>query len=190
MNRQHERQKDDHYTTPAWCVQALLGATDLRGDCALDPAAGNGGIGTVYLDRFPRCALAEIEIDAERAQRVNAPYGTQRRCVQGTFLDIKPDTLPRFDVIITNPPYSQAFEFLVHARECAGDKTKIAFLLRLGFLASQRRVAVLSTWAPDVYVLARRPSFAHGRTDSTDYAWFVWEGTQARSEGKVRVLPP
>jgi hypothetical protein len=78
---------------------------------------------------------------------------------------------PFADLIITNPPYKFALDFVACALHTGRD---VAMLLRLNFLASQQRAAFHKQHPSDVYVLPRRPSFAHKRTDSTEYAWMVW----------------
>jgi len=70
-----------------------------------------------------------------------------------------------------NPPYSEAWEFVIGCTHLA--RVTIA-LLRLGYLASMARKAWLQRHPPSVYVLSRRPSFTGGGTDATDYGWFVW----------------
>jgi len=49
-------------------------------------------------------------------------------------------------------------------------------LLRLNFLASQRRAKWWAAQKPNaLLVLSKRPSFlASNKTDATDYAWFYW----------------
>lgn len=49
-----------------------------------------------------------------------------------------------------------------------------AFLLRLNWLASQKRAFWLRKNTPSVYVLPKRPSFTGKGTDATDYCWAVW----------------
>ena len=43
-NRGAERQKDDFYATPSWCVRALLRTVDLPGGAWFEPAVGTGAI--------------------------------------------------------------------------------------------------------------------------------------------------
>jgi hypothetical protein len=58
---------------------------------------------------------------------------------------------------------------LAHANE------GVAFLLRLAFLESKgRRELFKRGGLYKVVVLSSRPSFAHGRTDSSAYGMFVW----------------
>ncbi len=74
-------------------------------------------------------------------------------------------------VVITNPPYNQALEFVQGAMK---DGKIVVMLLRLNWLAGQARNAFLREHTPSIYVLPKRPSFTGGKTDSCEYAWFVW----------------
>ena len=47
-------------------------------------------------------------------------------------------------------------------------------LLRLNFLGSQGRATWLRADQPSFWLTPRRPSFINGRTDSIEYAWFIW----------------
>lgn len=87
----------------------------------------------------------------------------------GDFLDLPNGA----DWIIGNPPYSHAEAHVRHALTLA---PRCAFLLRLAFLESTKRVAFWRDHQPArVYVLAQRPSFTGGGTDSAAYGWFVWD---------------
>jgi hypothetical protein len=89
----------------------------------------------------------------------------------------------REDLIIANPPFSLAEEFLTCAlriRAAAHDEGRarrptVAFLLRLNFMGAQKRYPFWSAAErPKLRVLSERPSFTDGGTDMTDYAWFIW----------------
>jgi hypothetical protein len=44
---------------------------------------------------------------------------------------------------------------------------------------------------PDIYVIPNRPSFTGGKTDSIEYAWFVWSKYNdygKNSSGKIVIL--
>lgn len=74
--------------------------------------------------------------------------------------------------VVTNPPFSLAFEFCQHAVEHAAH---VFLLLRLNFLASQKRKPWFVLHEPAaLFVLSERPKFVNGRTDACDYAWFYW----------------
>lgn len=83
----------------------------------------------------------------------------------------------RYDLIIGNPPYSRAEEHVRHFLSL--EPAMCVMLLRLGFLASQRRAAFWEEFPlAGLWVLSKRPSFTGGGTDSSDYAAFVWRGME------------
>jgi hypothetical protein len=88
-----------------------------------------------------------------------------------------------FDLVLTNPPFSLAMEFI---RACEKLATHRIFLLRLNFLGSEERSNYIRQTRPDIYVLPNRPSFVNGTTDSCEYAWFHWHPD---STGRYVVLP-
>ncbi len=75
--------------------------------------------------------------------------------------------------IVTNPPFSKAFEFCKHARDYS---VETFLLLRLNFLASQMRASWFKFNEPNaLFILSKRPSFTKDKkTDMTDYAWYYW----------------
>lgn len=70
----------------------------------------------------------------------------------------------------------------------------LAFLLRLAFLESMDRIAFWREFpAKEAWVLAQRPSFTGGETDSSAYALFVWQEDWEPTEpgqivGSVKLL--
>jgi hypothetical protein len=149
-NRGTVRQPQDRYPTPLESFLPLLPYIPDDGPI-WEPAAGDF--------RLVK-AMREYELDAAGTDVV-VPDGQD-------FLE---DHTQRF-CIVTNPPYSLAFEFCQHAVEQA----KHTFLLlRLNFLASAKRKAWFTQHEPGaLFVLSKRPSFVGGKTDATDYAWYYW----------------
>jgi hypothetical protein len=86
-------------------------------------------------------------------------------------------------MIIGNPPFSLAQEFLEKCFEIAKDDTYVVMLLRLAFLESRKRHKF---WQENplhkLYVLSERPSFINGKTDATAYGWFVWQRSSTKQE--------
>ena len=82
-----------------------------------------------------------------------------------------------FDVALGNPPFNLALEVIQHAMTMS---SIVCMLLRINFLASQKRAAWMRENTPSIYVLPRRPSFTGGKTDATEYAWFLWDRKPAR----------
>ena len=87
-----------------------------------------------------------------------------------------------YDIVLTNPPYSLAQEFVDHAMKFRRTELSlVAMLLRINFLGSKKRAKWLRENTPTVAVSPRRPQFCknkHGKkgTDATEYAWFLWDG--------------
>jgi len=78
-----------------------------------------------------------------------------------------------YDLVVGNPPYGRALEFVRRGIELG---RCVVYLLRLGFMASGDRAEFFSRHPPAaVWVVAHRPSFtADGQCDSSDYGWFCW----------------
>jgi hypothetical protein len=179
------REPLDVYPTPGWCVDRLLEEVSLPGGHWCEPCAGEGAIiravgaqrdditwSALELRTSCREALVETGALVHICDALEAPSWALRD---------RP-----IDVIVTNPPFALAEEFLTRALAAA---THVAFLLRLDFLGSERRSTFLRRTAPDVRVLPNRPSFVRGKTDNCEYAWFLWQRERDRQEGRVSVLP-
>ena len=167
-NRGSQRHKDDYYATPPWCVKSLLpvlGSNPNR--TVLEPCAGTGSISHTLLNEgfVAPSHLTQVELDVDRAKLCPQP------CEVGDFLNLDIDKFRGVDVVITNPPYALAQEFI---DVCLTLETEVIMLLRLNFLGSQKRAQWHRNNPSDVYVLPKRPSFTGGGTDATEYAWFVW----------------
>lgn len=185
----HERQEQDFYETPPWAVERLLDRIGkfLPAEQWLEPGAG-GGLLIETVNRWmsdhgkglPLWTAVEIREDI-------AWSAPPTKVIRGDFLEVD---LPRkdFTVAITNPPYSLAVEFIARARKLA-DLT--IMLLRVNFLASEKRHAWFRSGnLPDsMLVLPNRPQFVHGRGDSTEYAWYIWdEGGRLPDLDPIEVL--
>lgn len=182
-NRGRERERDDAYYTPSWCVRALLCAVRLPGGLWLEPACGEGAImRAVNAERQDVRWLASDcreECEAAISDMNNVERWDCGDFTQDAFFQSWPPS-----VAITNPPYSLAAEFV---ERCLPLASVTIMLLRLNWLGSQKRAAFLRSHMPDVYVLPRRPSFVHGATDACEYMWAVW-GPIASGVGRVQVL--
>lgn len=195
-----DRHAHDDYPTPPWATQRLLDRVWLPRGHILEPCAGRGQIvDTVRADYAGRCFTA-VELQQQHQAGLEAVCnGIADEVVIGDFLELAATMEAEgrsFDAVITNPPYSLAFEFLDACRKLA---PWVAMLLRVGFLeggasdATRDRRAMLEVDMPDVYLLPNRPPFARSKktgrfgTDSCTYAWMVW-GPQAGARGHVEVL--
>lgn len=158
--------KDDLYETPREAVRALLEAEPLPLH-VWEPACGPGAI-VRELETAGHNVLATDLVDYGWGHTAGAD-----------FLMEAPPPAP-FDCIVTNPPYKLAGEFAAHGlRLCS----KVVLLLRLNFLESEGRRAVLeSGHLARVHVfrnrlpMMRRAGWEGPKASSTQaHAWFVWE---------------
>ncbi|PYD55567.1 hypothetical protein CFR75_15820 [Komagataeibacter xylinus] len=165
----YARAADDWYVEPDWAVRALVAA-----EATVRPFAG------IVLD--PCCGAGNVPAQLGDVAGVT-PIGTdlRPRAPGVATMDYR-ESLARHapDSVISNPPYNQAQLFIEQALEHARDR--VCVVLRLGFLAAQKRHA----WWPKVpfarlWVSSVRMSMPPGGSDfpasggSVDYAWFVFE---------------
>ena len=182
--RSDVRYKDDNYSTPAWATRSIIPyVIPDRPISVLDPCAGTGSI------------LCELKVQCPWVQRFAIEKDPARgaECSLHSSMTHIGDALsstewPAVDLVLTNPPYRQAMVFLERALAETGRGGTVCMLLRLNFLGSQKRAAFWQSHPADIYVLSRRPSFAFGGTDATEYMWLVF--APERKERRWQILGP
>jgi hypothetical protein len=194
-NRGAERNASDYYVTPIPAIELFLRSwakdeTSLKQvKRILDPCAG----GTI-LD-------GQVTVPMSYAQAVNLCPVFAPQIVYAS-LDIRPDScaytigdylthpiVSRPDLIISNPPFNLARQFVDKALADVRDGGFVAFLLRLNFFGAQsRRVWHQANMPYRCYVHPKRPSFAKGPTDSNEYAHFVWRKGLGNTETLLKVI--
>lgn len=154
-----ERIDQDTYETPIWCVQRLLEACPIPPGLYYEPCAARGKIIRAANDFYPgRLTWFANEL-REEAWTPLAQLLHPTQVSIGSAIDwgeMPFDWIDPFDGIITNPPFSLAFEFLQMALARA---RFVAFLLRLNFLGSEDRAWFWKQCPPDLYILPNRPCF-------------------------------
>lgn len=148
------RDPKDFYATPHWVINELaklIAWQDIRS--FHEPCIGTGNI------------YHAIPLEESKKSWHELTMGK----------DYLKDDLGIVDLVITNPPFTQAEDFIKRARS---HSHCTIMLLPLNFLASVKRNAFWKTYAPDqLIILSSRPSFTEdGKTDHVDYAWYVWGG--------------
>jgi hypothetical protein len=152
----------DQYFTPAWAVDLIL--PEVPRGRVVDPFAGDGAIIRRAAEVLGRkCFGFDIDPALENGWVV-----CRDSLAQGKWFVESPDPW----AVVTNPPYNRAQEAI---ERCLVECDTVFALLRLGFVAGQRRKAFWQAHPADVFVLPRRPSFTNdGKTDASEYAWFAW----------------
>lgn len=165
----------DYYPTPKWCVTRLLEKVNFRTSNShwLEPAVGDCSIIDAVneyceIKNQPKPNWSGLEIqpgfeEAIKQRSINYQIGD--------FFN-RSLNLGNPNIVITNPPFSSALEFIKRAIELQPEY--VCMLLRLNFLGSEERSSYLREHTPDIYVIPNRPSFNGGKTDSIEYAWLVW----------------
>lgn len=180
-NRGTKRKPYDFYATPIAVVDNFLSNYTLPQGNILEPSAGNGNIIKALRDNDIYNHITAIEIRAEERQHLSS---LSDEVIITDFMKFKKDK--EYNVIIGNPPYTLAKEFINKCFEIANENTVIIMLLRTAFLESKGR---FEFWQKhplsDLYVLSKRPSFTGKGIDATSYAWFVWDNRTTQQHIKV-----
>lgn len=117
-----------------------------------------------------------------------------KAATKGDFINYRPfHTRECYDMVITNPPFSLALEFIRKALMVVRPGGYVVMLLRLNFFGSEdRNPFFLNGQMPDIaYVHSKRLGFTpDGKTDSIEYMHAIWKKTDFPChETKLRVLP-
>ena len=172
-NRGTKRKESDFYATPRDAIISLLENDFIAdaNDLILEPSAGNGIIIKTLREAGIDNYIHAIEIRSEEKEHLQNVASS----VEITdFLNA--DSSISYDVIIGNPPFSLAQEFIDKSLSLLSPGGRLIFLLRTNFLESKKRFEWWQDKLPTkLYVLAQRPSFTGKGTDATSYAWFIWE---------------
>lgn len=209
-----QRDISDYYVTPLWAIRQFLSAwpgdgIDPLTARVLDPCAGGDADNPMS---YPT-VLREFGF----GQATDAAPGTIETIDirDDSLADIRQDYLtlpaetgepfPGYDLIITNPPFALAAEIIAKAHEqvrrpdpnAAHDKDTspyggyIVMLLRLNFLGGLNRSDFWREYPPnEIWVHPRRMSFSSdGKTDSIEYAHFVWRPSDPAPAAQTHVGP-
>lgn len=145
------------YPTPADAVAVLMAVVQFRqGDQFCEPCRGEGAIYEAV--PLPESAKHWAEI-------------RQGRDYLGHDFGI------RFDVIITNPPFSLTEPFLEKSMAELTEDGTLCYLQRVNFLGSRKRVPFWQRlgFPNKTPILVPRPRFVAGGSDSCEYCWFIWD---------------
>jgi hypothetical protein len=159
-NASGKRKKSDFYETPYSITRHLLNVEDFDYNLTIcEPACGDGAI---------------VKVLQEKTHNV-------------VFYDIEKNFLTEtehYDYIVTNPPFSIAYEFIQKAKIVA--KKKFALLLPLSYLHGKKRYDDIYSDKEyplkKVYVFTRYPMLGEKlredgkyNTGMMVYAWFIFE---------------
>ena len=166
-----DRVENDYYATPRSSVESLLD-NEKVGGLILEPCVGGGHVADV---------LKTVATKVNCIDSVDLGYeGT----AEFNFLKLVP--APKYDWVVTNPPYKLAQEFIEQSLKSVKENGKVAMFLKIQFLEGVKRKAFFEKYPPKkVYVFSKRqnplrngePLDEKGKPWSSTmcFAWFVWE---------------
>lgn len=152
----------DFYPTPVWATEALLAYESFEGT-VWECACGDG-------------AMAQVLIDAGLPVYLSDLYDRGFGATGVDFLK----TTQTIDNVITNPPFSLAEDFILHALAVA--EKKVAIFSRLALLESARRYRNVFKDKPPARILVfteRVTLYPSGLitagTSTIAYCWLIWD---------------
>lgn len=158
-------------------VGKLLAKYDFNGTTMLEPCVGMGHIA------YTVSAIYHHSKNIEVTSLDIVDRGYPGTIVQN-FLTWK--TNKKFEIIISNPPYSLGKEFIEKGMELLTQKGQMAMFLKIQFLEGAKRKELFEKYPPKyIYVFRNRmatfnngePLDPKGKKWATTmcHAWFVWE---------------
>jgi len=181
----HKREENDFYATPKDTVTCFFDSYKINPKTILEPAAGQGHISKVLEELFPNAEIESTDL-------IDRGYG-----LGGVNFLEKDYKDKKYDLVITNPPFKYAKEFVEKALSISNDK--VIMLLKIQFLEGISRKEFLeNSPLKYVYVFSNRQSTMRngepinpktGKKWSSTFllAWFVWE-IGYEGEPKIRWL--
>ena len=155
-----DRSQTDFYPTPPEATHALMRYLQLPSDTKVwEPACGQGHMAEV-IGQY--CSVTSSD-----------KYDDSYALPLQDFL--RPDRVPEFDWIITNPPFKFSEEFIAQAEKHG---KPFALLLKSQYWHAKRRLSVFKRTKPAAILpLTWRPDFhmgTKGGAPTMEVAWTVW----------------
>ena len=170
-----KRSPYDFYPTPKAAFDAFYDVDQMNWwllDKIFEPCAGDGNLIKYMRAKGINRFIWANELDESHKSQLEKSGASATS--YDDFLQMK-GVEGVYDIIIANPPFSCAQEFI---EKCLTEwkPKRTIMLLRLNFLGSQKRKEFWKKFPPSlIYVLSKRPSFTGNGTDSQEYAWFIWD---------------
>lgn len=161
----------DFFPTPAWGTRALLTyLVDATGRRVWEPACGDG-----HMTR----PLWEVAADVLASDVHDYGWG---HAVHDFLMPFMPEGAGPIDLIVTNPPFELAEQFVARALQVAPE---VAMLTRTSFVESMGRYRALfrDTRPAVIGQFVERLPMVKGRVavdavTATSYCWMVWRRGQ------------
>lgn len=185
------RTENDFYATDPQAVNDLFNAlskydpdfNNFSPRTFLEPCVGNGNIAKATTDYFLFSLKRNENSQCTFIDLVDRGYPNTKVQDFLLFESMQPQT--KFDLIVSNPPYSLALEFVQKSLQHLSDHGYLAFFLKIQFWEGEKRKQFLLDNPPAFcFPFAKRmptwnngqPTDEHGKRWATTmcHAWFVW----------------
>ena len=164
------RPLDAYYTPDALAVAIVRWLGVEPGEHVYEPHAGGGAFVRALRDAGAYVRASDVDEEAAGLREAHA-WWVRDFVVDPPVFGLAPS------MIVGNPPYAGAEQHVRRALAEVRPMGRVAFLLRIGFLASMARSALFRAHPVcRVGVVVPRPSFTGGGSDSSEYAVLVWGG--------------
>ena len=193
-NRSNARNEHiaDYYITPVKDIIQFLGEFDrvktidlsTNENFILDPCAGGD---EAHEMSYPKALKEYYAIDDSYLKTIDIRNDSCAE-IKDDYLSMKLDKKPY--VIISNPPFNKALEFIKKALDVVRDDGYVIMLLRLNFLETKSRKEFFDYYMPKwIFVHHKRMSFTEkGGTDSIAYCHMVWQKGDYPEFSQIKVI--
>ena len=110
----------EFFPTPTEVIERMLHGEDIQNKVILEPSGGHGAIVTYLLDNGAKEVIA-----AEKHPDLRKILQTKCRVIADDFLDVKSEDVSHIDMIVMNPPFSNADTHILHAYNIAPNGCRI-----------------------------------------------------------------
>ena len=169
-----DRCETDFYPTPSVSTRSLFDTGYIELDninTVLEPACGLKHISNIVRDYLPKAQITESDL---------FNYGDKTIVSGVDFLKYK--YTEKFDLVITNPPYSTKLLMPFVQKSLEVSNKYVAMFLKITFLESSNRYKFFKENKNLKYVICfsnRQPLYKNGiKTNANNaimYAWYIWD---------------
>tara|TARA_R110002110_G_scaffold69686_2_gene187722 strand:- start:631 stop:1362 length:732 start_codon:yes stop_codon:yes gene_type:complete len=203
---EEERQRDNplqFFRTPPWATWAAVKwqQHSLRGARILELGAGDGRIAAEIISCAPlkMKGYVAVEKDPGRAQMLREkiePLGGT--VIEGDALTLDIEALGTFDVVIMNPPFDKAHEFLLASRRYLCHGGQVLMLQRCTYPGESKTdrdklfkhdnpVGISLGFYAELTLTNRVDFMGDGKADSVNHSWFAFRpGIRNKSSKATR----
>lgn len=182
----------DYYVTPPCEIINFLSKLDdeltldlsSNKNLILDPCSGGD---KDHEQSYPLALKSYYGIDDSYIRTIDLRKDSLAQ-IKGDYLETALNFKPY--LIISNPPFNKAIQFIKKALNDVRDDGYVIMLLRLNFLGSISRKDFFDGYMPKyIYVHHKRMSFTDtNKTDSIEYCHMVWKKNDYPTFAKIRVI--